>query len=137
MVRMLLDHGANVDAEDDWHQTPLHQVLDDLDEDNAWDNEDFFEVAKLLVERGADVNALNTNHETPLHRASRLLLLKTAWILLKHGADLNVENGEGKIPFQLVRECIRKEMERSPPEYSTRRARRAQGVALMGLLSAY
>ena len=30
-----------------------------------------------------------------------------ARFLLKHGADLNMENKEGKIPFQLVRESTR------------------------------
>ena len=43
--------------------------------------------------------------------ASRLLSLEVAWILPKFGADLNLTNKEGKIPFQLARECIMKENE--------------------------
>ena len=111
----------------------MHGAPTDKDDDG----EVFFDVAKLLMERGADVNASSINHDTPLHQASRLVSLKVAWCLLKYGADPNVKNGDGKTPFQLAREHIKEQMERSPSEYSTGRARRAQGVALMALLSGY
>ncbi len=90
------------------------------------------------MERGADVNTPDNDHETPLHLASRLVSLGVAWILLKHGADLNAENHEGKTPFKLARESIRKEIEVWPPEYSKLNwTRRAEGVALVGLLYEY
>ncbi|KAH8981650.1 ankyrin repeat-containing domain protein [Lactarius akahatsu] len=130
----LLDHGASVNAGDNGGRTPLHRVLEYRDH---YPYKDGFDVSQLLMERGADVNAANTDGETPLHLASRLVSLEVAWILLRDGADLNVENKEGKIPFQLVRESMREEMKRSPSEYPIRRARRAQGVALMGLLYGY
>ena len=93
-----------------------------------------FAIAQLLVERGADVNAQDVDHETPLHLASRLVSLGVAWLLLEHGADINMKNKQGKIPFQLVWESMKEEMEQSPSKYSYMRARQAEGIALMGLL---
>ncbi|KAH8982526.1 ankyrin repeat-containing domain protein [Lactarius akahatsu] len=133
LVRTLLDHGAIVNAEDSRGRTPLHRVLEAEEDGSA--------VAQLLIERGADVNMPNGNHDTPLHIASRLVLLEAVWILLKSGADLNAENKEGQLPFQLLRETIREEMQWLPSAYSNRlgagRARRAECVALMGLLYGY
>ncbi|KAH8978398.1 ankyrin repeat-containing domain protein [Lactarius akahatsu] len=151
VARVLLDNGACVNAEDSQGQTPLHRMLLGS---RIYNSEDSFDVAQLLTERGADVNAQEEVHgETPLHLASRLMSLEVVWILLKHGADRNAENNEGKIPFQLVQESMREEMEwpnaqeRPPgplkflfPRADIRewRARvRAQGVALMGLFYGY
>ena len=133
-VRVLLDRDADVNAENNRGQTPLHLAIKSM----SYSDELDFGVAQLLVERGADVNARDKRHETPLHLASRLVSLEGAWILLKHGADLNAENYECKIPFQLSRESIREETKNLPSEYSFRwRARRAQCIALMGLLYGY
>ena len=133
---MFLDHGAKVNAEDNCGRTPSHRVLEDK---NYCANEYSFAAVQQLTECGADVNTPDNDHETPLHQASRLLSLDVAWVLLKHGAEMNVENKEGKTPFQLVRESLMEEMKKPPSEYSAsvRRARRAQGVELMCLLYRY
>ena len=134
MVQVLLDHNANVHAEDKWGQTPLYRIFDQ----EGYTNKKCLAVARLLIAHGADVNAQDRDHETFLHQASRHVSLEVAWILLKHGADLNLENDEGKIPFQLVREITRQLMGRS---YKVSRAvwrtRRVECVALMGLLYSY
>ena len=134
LMRILLDRDANVNAEDNRGRTPLRRVLA---VDRRHSDEDRFDVAQLLVERGADANTPNADHETLLHLASRRMSLELVWILLNHGANLSAKNNEGKIPFEVVRESIREEMMRSLSEYSIRRARRAEGVALMSLLYSY
>jgi len=60
LVRLLVDHGADVTALDMTHSTPLHVALSSRD----------LEVVRILIESGADVNAQNETHLTPLHIAS-------------------------------------------------------------------
>ena len=130
LVRILLDHGANANAEDSRGRTPLHRVS----EGSHKSHEDSFAVAQLLMERGANVNILDKDHETPLHVASSLASLEVVWVLLKHGADLSVENKKGKIPFQLAQENVMEVMKRSQPKYPIWRTRRTNGIVLMALL---
>ena len=61
MIRLLLDNGADVQAQEKNRSTPLH--------DTAWNGN--VDVARLLLEKGADVRAQQTNGQTPLHRAAR------------------------------------------------------------------
>ncbi|KAH8982532.1 ankyrin repeat-containing domain protein, partial [Lactarius akahatsu] len=84
LVQVLLDHGANVDARDNWGGTQFRRVLRNKD----YNDEDNSSIAQVLTERGADVNKGGKLYETPLHQASRLVLLEVAWLLLEHGADL-------------------------------------------------
>lgn len=83
-TRLLVRHGADVDATNDEGMTPLHACIVDDDCDDA--------VASVLLEAGADVNAFATTAQTPLHaalgervpayRRERLVPLLLAW-----GAD--------------------------------------------------
>jgi ankyrin repeat protein len=129
LVRLLLNRGANANAEDNRGRTPLHRVLEEKD----FPDKDQFGITRLLLEHGTDANTPNDDCETPLHLvASRLLSLEMAWILLKSGADVSLTNKEGKVPFQLARERMRKEMKRKLSAYSPER--RGELVVLMGLL---
>src|SRR6266702_4559271 len=127
-AEVLLDHGAQANAEDIRGQTPLHQVvLGNHDYQSNWGYQKSHpgravRLAQRLLEHGVDVNAQNKDHETPLHLASRLRLLEMARILLKHGANVNVKNSEGKSPLQLASGRKRKAMKRLLSEYSAKEA---------------
>ena len=58
-MRLLLEHGANVAAQDGTHSTPLHLTA-------FWCN---IEAVRLLIEHGADITARDENYRTPLHLA--------------------------------------------------------------------
>ena len=59
-MRILLDAGkANVNAKDNYSDTPLHNAA-------LWGH---IEAATLLIERGAEINPLNRHNKTPLDLA--------------------------------------------------------------------
>ena len=74
--RVLLDHGANVNARQQNHWTPIH-----LSASNG-----HLEIVKLLLERGADVHALNDEGETPYQVSLRRGYREIADLLREHGA---------------------------------------------------
>ena len=95
VVRVLLEHGADVSARDDTHSTPLHLASF---KGNS-------EAIKLLIRHGADVNAQDERHMTPLHWAasSRLALGRNVvLLLLRYGANIGAEDDKGQTPFQIA-----------------------------------
>ena len=58
-VQLLVRHGADVNASDKTHSTPLHLAP----------SKGCVESVKLLIQHGADVNAKNGRQSTPLHLA--------------------------------------------------------------------
>ena len=124
-VRFLLDHGADVEAEDNNHSTPLHVIseygnvgaarlllehgarVDALDKDHSTplhvaSPRGNVEIARLLLEHGADVHALDGNRSTPLHVASESGSVEVARLLLEHGADIHVRNKNIQTPQHLL-----------------------------------
>jgi len=76
--RILLDHGANVNACDDGGFTPLHYA-------SIWGH---LSVAQLLLEHNAILNARTEDNRTPLYLASDSGHLEIVRLLLDHGADV-------------------------------------------------
>ncbi|MFP3020040.1 MAG: ankyrin repeat domain-containing protein [Wolbachia sp.] len=90
VVQALLDKGANVNVQDRYWCTPLHEaVLSDKTKI----------VKVLLAVKGIDVNVQNRGGKTPLHNAVILSNIKVVQALLDKGANVNVQDGYGKTPL--------------------------------------
>jgi hypothetical protein len=103
-VRLLAEAGANVNARDEYGDTPLH---------GAWPAN----VVEELLKLGADVNARNNDGETPIftNNDDDAILL-----FIKHGADLTIRNNKGETVMEATgfrarerREAIRKALQQS------------------------
>ena len=121
-VRMLLDHGAKVNTQETWGGTTA--LMWSVSEKHS-------EVTKVLIERGADVNARSyyvpsasgrgfegttpiaqkpakefeefaSGWLTPLMFAARENDLESARVLVKAGADINAQSGDGKDALSLA-----------------------------------
>lgn len=84
MCRLLLEHGAEVDARRGFSSsTPLHEAGD-------------VAVARILLDYGADIHAKDHIVSTPLHQAASPEITQ---LLLSRGADITAENKSGRIPL--------------------------------------
>ena len=92
LVKMLLDSGADTEAENDGFGTPLHEAIEG----------DNFEGVRLLLERGARVDALDFEGRSVLHKASRKVDPIITEALLRAGADLGTKNGSGETPLDVA-----------------------------------
>ena len=90
----LAERGAKVNLKDDRGCTALHHAM-------YYHHHDRLEVCSCLIERGADVNGCYNNKSpqngrTPLMIASRYGQLDAMTFLIKHGANVNVQDKEGE-----------------------------------------
>ena len=90
--RILLEHGANVNARDHNAWTPLHYA-------SLWGH---LRVAQLLLEHKAISDARNKYNDTPLHMALRHGHLESVRLLLDHRADVATRGREGLTPYQIA-----------------------------------
>ena len=91
ILRMLLDYGANVRAEDDMGRTPLHLVPDFGS----------IEIVHVLLKHGANVGAEDNEGRTPLHVAAHHNI-EVVRMLLKHGADVNARTNRNSTPLHVA-----------------------------------
>ncbi|XP_034947307.1 putative ankyrin repeat protein RF_0381 [Chelonus insularis] len=95
IVEMLLDHGANVNAQtNEGKITPLHAAVE----------KDYPNIVKLLLKYNANMNLLDSSNFTPFY----LALLKKRKIIidifLERDIDINFKNGFGSTPLHIS--CI-------------------------------
>ncbi|KAH9011723.1 ankyrin repeat-containing domain protein, partial [Lactarius deliciosus] len=118
-VRVLIDHGADVTAQDETHSTPLHfaalsgsaEIVRLLIERGAditardrggMEHRMKADTVRLLINHGADMNAQDETHLTPLHLASSLGSAETVQLLIEHGADVTAQDRRHKTPLHLA-----------------------------------
>ena len=126
VTRLLLEHGADINARNDNGSTPLHLAAEDgslevvrvLLEHGAnvgvQDNEgrtplyvaaagyERVEVVRMLLEHGANVGAKDNRGRTPLHAAAAGNRGGVVRVLLEHGAVVAAEDNKGRTAFQLA-----------------------------------
>jgi len=97
-ARVLVEHGADVSAQDEDGSTPVHRLSESYsgNVDLAW----------FLVEHGADVTAQDNHGETPLHRLSGSYRenMGLARFLVEHGADAAAQDKHGSTPLHRLSE---------------------------------
>ena len=110
MAKLLISHGADVNANAGSSVTPLHVAVDEKDDvygtiGNVHDA--MKNMVKLLLDNGADVNANGGGGWTPLHYAVFSNDPKIAELLLEHGADVGATTDEnergGETPLDVAR----------------------------------
>jgi ankyrin repeat protein len=92
VAQLLLLHGANANAEDNFKSTPLHLASEGGDA----------EATRVLLVQGADTSARDDFQSTPLHLASEGGHAEVVRALLEHGADVNAQERFESTPLRLA-----------------------------------
>lgn len=90
MAKVLLNHGAIVDAPTNYGETPLHWAASSVN--SLGQQVDLVEFAEVLIAHGANVNGktgAGRSYRTPLSYAAESNNLPVARVLITHGADVN------------------------------------------------
>jgi ankyrin repeat protein len=100
MVKWLLFIGADPNAKDDYHRTPLIVAA-------AWGSTN---CVRVLLEAGADINLHDSGHSKAINSADNPEVVR---LLIDAGADINYVNGEGYNALKDAAERGRVEMVRA------------------------
>ncbi len=92
MVKILLNKGADVNAQDKDGNTLLHLL-----------NRENLEIAKLLIKHGFKINKKNNKGETPLFTIVRSGNKKLIEFLILSGADPFIKNNKGFSTYDIVK----------------------------------
>lgn len=122
IVQLLIEHGADVTAQNETHLTPLYLVSSLVrattssllvhartdtgrQDDRGYERPMSIakaETMRLLIKHGADVTTHDDAYSTPLHLASSQGSTETVQILLEHGADVSAQDERHRTPLHLV-----------------------------------
>ncbi len=105
LVRWLADQGADISAEDNYGETPLHARA------RHWQGR-----LDILLELGADPNHGEGGRGTPLHSAAGSYKVRNAQILIDHGARADALNREKQTPLvYALQRCGNADLENMAP----------------------
>ena len=88
VVTFLIKQGANVDLQDNYGKTALHYALGSLNFS--------FEILCCLIQKGADVNTGSNDKLTSLMIAAEKGHINALTLLIKFGADADLQDKNGK-----------------------------------------
>ncbi|KAI6653202.1 glutaminase kidney isoform, mitochondrial isoform 1 precursor [Oopsacas minuta] len=92
VAEYLLEHGAEVNAEDKGGLIPLHNAS----------SYGHLDIASLLIDKGGHVNAQDKWNFTPLHEAAHKGRTQLCSLLIAHGAQVMLRNQYGQTPLDLA-----------------------------------
>jgi ankyrin repeat protein len=93
VAKLLLEHGADLNAKNESGWTPLHKAA-------FWGRVD---IVATLLEHGADPDVQDKFGRTPLHSAALEGHVDVVRLLLEYGADPTAKNEDGDTPLDLAR----------------------------------
>jgi ankyrin repeat protein len=125
-VKLLIDHGADVNARNQHEATPLHiaarsgclllvKILckggADLEAQNMHGatplhnacREGTCDIVTYLIENGSEIDAQTTEGDTPLHQAVRKNKTDNIEVLILAGAQTRIKNNRGDLPIKVTR----------------------------------
>ena len=102
LAPLVLQHGADVNAQDNYHTTPLHVAME----------QGLIKMTQILLEHGAEPNVANKDGQTPLHFAfepefdsendAEIVIGSATHLLLQCGADVNAQDKDHTTPLLLA-----------------------------------
>jgi ankyrin repeat protein len=110
-VRVLLDHGAHVNSQDNINWMPLHFASD----------EGNLKVVQLLLEHEATLNARSAADSSPVYLASQSGHLEIVRLLCDHGANVHLRSYNNLTPFQAATETGHHDVAQLLLEYGAKR----------------
>ncbi|MBN2129725.1 MAG: ankyrin repeat domain-containing protein [Sedimentisphaerales bacterium] len=99
-IEGLVKQGVDIDAPDQWGQSPLHVAVTIRRED----------LAECLIGHGANIDATDKQGMTALHLAVAVMDVELVKLLIENGADVNAKPQYGRTPLFYAESIKNKEV---------------------------